>query len=204
MRTGEHSAELSRAIAKGRELSGWLTRSITGLTFTYQYRSGFAVGCLDIALEHHDAIVLLVEVMCGIGLLAPLRLTFESYIRAIWLLDCADEADIERFRKDKLERSVHDMVADLEKLEGYSGGTLSTSWKSGKKLFNSFTHSGYHHVRRRTAPDGIGANYPEQELISAIQYVDAISIMCMIAFAGICGNDELAKASLEKAKEYSV
>ena len=101
-----------------------------------------------------------------------LRLTFESYIRGIWLLDCAQERDIDRFAKDKLHRRVGDMIADLEKLEAYSGGTLSMSWGQGKRLFNSFTHSGYHHVRRRMASDGIGANYPEKEIIGALDYVN--------------------------------
>ena len=57
----QHSAELSRAIAKGKELSHWVTESITGLEFKFEHRSGFATASLDIALEHHDGIILLIE-----------------------------------------------------------------------------------------------------------------------------------------------
>jgi uncharacterized protein DUF6988 len=113
-------------------------------------------------------------------------------------------AGIEDFRKDRFDCKVYEMIGDLTKLESYQGGVLSASWNQQKKLFNSFTHSGYHHVRRRISADGIGANYPEQELIGAIGYVDAIAIMCVLTLGDICKNEELMRSALEKAREYSI
>lgn len=195
--------KVAEAIAKSKDLSTWITQSITGLTFTYGKRSGLAISSFDIALEHHDAIVLLIENCLPGSAFSLLRPTFESYIRGVWMLDCAIDSQVEQFAKERFNPAVEKMISELETMEAYSAGIFSKSWEQGKKLFHSFTHAGYRHLIRRMSADGIGANYPEQEILAALGYVDAIAIMAIIAFADICKNEQLAKSALEKSREYA-
>ena len=52
-----------------------------------------AEGCLDVALEHHRAIVLLISHALYGSAFALIRLLFEAYMmRGLWLHRCASEA----------------------------------------------------------------------------------------------------------------
>ena len=186
------------------QLSNWFSQSLDGLLFKREARQKYAGGCLDMALEHHDAIVILIKNGIYGSALSLLRLAFESYIRGVWLLKCAKDNDLKRFSKDKPGRSVAGMIADIQSLPANEGNAvLSESWKDAKTLLHSFTHSGLHQVSRRYGDQGIEASYPEDELQSALDYANGVSIMCVIAFADLCADNNLALAAREKAKEYS-
>ena len=96
------------------------------------------------------------------------------------------------------------LIRDLEKLEAFSVGVLSRAKQDSWKLFNSFTHSGYLHVRRRNTQTGIEANYPEQEIVAALDFAGAVAIMSTIGFATVAGNNDLAGRAYEKSKLFSV
>ena len=190
-------------IAKARELSGWLNQQMRGLTFEYEHRLGFASACFSLAFEHHDAIILLFERRMAGSAFSLVRPAFETYIRGVWLLQCAKDSQIEQFAKGRCDPSVEKMISDLEG-QGYTaGGELSKSWK-GKKRLHDFTHGGFLHLQRRfQPPDGIGANYPDEDVITVLGFVNAIVLMCMEAQARVCKDRHLQMAVLEKAKEYA-
>jgi hypothetical protein len=166
-------------------------------------RTRLAAGCLHLALDHHDAIILLTQHAVYGSAFALLRLIFEAYVRGSWLQHCASETDLDKFEHDTLNRDFASLVSDLEKLEAFSVGVLSRTKKDIWKLFNSFTHSGYHHVRRRNTQNGIEADYPEQEIIAALNFAGAVAIMSTIGFATVAGNTDLAKNAYEKSKLFS-
>jgi hypothetical protein len=198
------SPELSKAITKSKELSIWISQNINGLPMVSERRTRLAVGCLHLAFDHHDAIILLTEHVIYGSAFALLRLIFEAYVRGSWLLHCASETDLDKFEKDNLDRSFGLLISDLEKLEAFSVGVLSQAKQDSWKLFNSFTHSGYHHVRRRNTQNGIEANYPDQEIIAALDFAGALAIMSTIGLATAAGNSDVARSAYEKSKLFSV
>lgn len=66
-------------------------------------RTRLAAGCLDIVLEHQKSIVLLIANLLFGSAASLVRLEFEAYIRGVWLLNCASELELEKFKKDKLQ-----------------------------------------------------------------------------------------------------
>jgi hypothetical protein len=198
-----HSPELSKAITKSKELSIWVSQNIDGLPMASDQRLRLSAGCLHLAFDHHDAIILLVEHGIYGSAFALLRLIFEAYIRGIWLLHCASETDLDKFEQDKFNRTFGSLIGDLEKHEAYSEGILSLVKQDSWNLLNSFTHSGFHHVRRRNTQNYIEANYPEGEIVAALNFAGAIAIMCTVGFSNIAGNEDLALKALEKSKLFS-
>ena len=57
------------------------------------------------------------------------------------------------------------MISESSRLSAW---VLFTGKQESWKLFNSFTHSGYRHLRKRYTENAIEANYPDQELIAAL------------------------------------
>jgi hypothetical protein len=198
-----HSPKVLEAINKSKELSVWISRNIDELPMVAGKRSRLAAGCLHLAFDHHDAIILLTEHAIYGSAFALLRLIFEAYVRGVWLLHCASEADLDSFEKDNFDKSFGSLIADLEKQEAFSVGVLSQAKQDSWKLFNSFTHSGSHHVRRRNTQNGIEANYPDQEIVAALDFAGAVAIMSTIGFATVAGNDDLARCAYEKSKLFS-
>jgi hypothetical protein len=198
-----HANEFSSAVTKARELSKWISQNIDGLPMVPERRSRLAAGCLHLAFDHHDAIILLIEHEIYGSAFALLRLIFESCIRGLWLHHCASEADLDQFEKDKLERSFGLFISDLEKLDDYSAGVLSQTKKDHWKQLCSFTHSGFQHVQRRNTQNCIEANYSETELVDALNFACAIAIMSTLGFAIIAGNKDLERKSFEKSKLFS-
>ena len=76
---------IQEEINKSEELIQWLDRQIDGLDISSDERTRLAAGCLDMALEHQKAIVLLVaKSLCG-SAFSIARLIFEAYVRGVWL-----------------------------------------------------------------------------------------------------------------------
>jgi Family of unknown function (DUF6988) len=201
----KQSPQISEILRKARELSGWLSERMgDGLQFPYEHRSGLAAACFDLVLEHHDAVILLFERQMPGSALSLVRSSYEIYIRGIWLLHCAIDSQIEQFMVDRFDPNVEKMISDLEKIPAYKErGILSESWK-GKKFLHDFTHGGIRHLGRRIdASRGIGANYPDTDVITAVGQVSALALLSMVELAGICKNEGLQLAVLEKSKEYA-
>jgi hypothetical protein len=96
---------IRNTIIQSEELIQWLDTQIDGLEIASEERIRLAAGCLDMALEHQKAIVLLVANKLYGSAFALARLIFEAYVRGIWLQMYASETEIEKFKKDELKKS---------------------------------------------------------------------------------------------------
>ena len=62
-----------------------------------------SANCFDVSLEYQKAIVLLIENKLIGSAFSLVRLQFEAYIRGLWLIRCATEPEIEKFKQDILK-----------------------------------------------------------------------------------------------------
>lgn len=198
-----NSSELSQAITKSKELSNWISQNIDGLPMVSERRSRLAAACLHLAFDHHDAIILLTERAIYGSAFALLRLIFEAYVRGSWLQLCASETDLDKFENDKLERDFASLISDLEKPDAFRVGVLSRAKQDSWGLLNSFTHSGYHHVRRRYTESAIEANYPEHDIVAALYFADAVALMSTSTLSIVAGDNEVARNAYERSKLFS-
>lgn len=200
----ESRVQKMKAITNSERLIKWLDKRIDGLEFPSNDRSRIVAGCFDIALEHQKAVVLLIANKLIGSAFSLIRIQFESYVRGLWLTHCASDKEIKKFKNNKLEKYFGELIADIEKIEGYSGGTLSKTKKAGWNAMNSFTHSGFSQIVRRNTESTIEPNYDKEEIDEAIDFANAIGILSCLEISFLTGNNELSMELMKKIEEYKV
>ncbi len=141
------------------ELIEWIDWHTSGISLPADERSMLAVGCFDVTLEHQAAYALLHSSQLYGSALALLRSLTESLVRGLWLLHCADEADLARFRRGVVKHEFQQLVDAFEAKIGTGPGVLSDFKARAWKAMNGFTHTGFVQVSRRHKPGLVEANY---------------------------------------------
>jgi hypothetical protein len=192
--------QLTAPLAQSSRLSRWIDTKINGVAIPSTVRGRMAGGCLDQALEHQKAIVLLVRRQHFGSALALIRLAFESYVRGVWLHQCATDTELTKYTRDKLKKEFYEIIAEIEQTEAFKEGVLSATKKRSWRAMNSFTHSGYSQAVRRNTEEFIEPNYEEPEILEVLQFSNAIALLTCIEIASLANNRDLAYEFLKKAK----
>ena len=197
-----------KRVAQSEDLINWLDRFIEGLSIPTNDRAIIVASCLDVALEHHKSIVLTTTASFHGSAFALIRIEFEAYIRGIWLSYCASDNEVERFKeKDRLDRTMDAMIADLERQEAFNVAVLSDIKHRSWKAMCSFTHTGRLQVVRRLTATEIAPNYPEEEIISALDVAGCAALWAALAILNVStgertDREELARQLLDRLKEF--
>ena len=187
-------------INKSEELIQWLDQQIDGLEISSEERTRLAAGCLDMALEHQKAIVLLVANKFYGSAFSLVRLIFEAYVRGVWLQICATDAEIEAYKNDKLKKNFASLIQDIENCDGFNEKVLSTAKTTNWISMNSYTHSGYLQTVRRNKEETIEPNYTEEEINEVLNIANALGMLSALQVSLLAGKKEIANGMLEKSK----
>jgi hypothetical protein len=192
--------KIEELIHKSEQLIQWLDQCIDGIEITSEERIRLAAGCLDTALEHHKAVLLLVAKSLFGSAFALIRLLFEAYIRGIWLHRCASDSDLKLFKAEKLDKKFGAFIKDIETIAGFEERVLSNTKTKSWKAMNSYTHSGFMQVVRRNTASTIEPNYTEDEILEALNFANAIGLLSALEISHLARSEELANSILEKAE----
>ncbi|WP_299200487.1 DUF5677 domain-containing protein [uncultured Amphritea sp.] len=161
-------------------------------------RSAVAGALYDVANEHAKGICLLFEGHCSASGFALLRILFETYIRASWLLHCATEKEFETFiEKDKIQLEGSSkrltfaaMVKAVEATRKWPS-TLTDIRAETWSAFNSYTHGGQLQVTRRYDGVTIQPHHNPQQEEETIQFSAMILFLTFCEIAEMSDSDEL-------------
>jgi hypothetical protein len=191
------------AVASAEVRIRHLALKIEGLEFPASDRNRVAAACFHQALEHHEAIVRLVRLRLYGSAFALVRPLFESYVRAIWLGKCANDSDLGRFHKGKLNKEFGALVSDIEAHEGYNVGVIARVKSASWRAMNDFTHGGPLQIIRRITNDSIAANYANDEVAEALSFAGAIGLLATSEIALLANRIDIATGLLEDMKMFS-
>lgn len=183
----------------------WVQRSINGLkipALPTDDRVQLASPCFHMAIEHSQAIVVLVHERLHGSALALVRPLFEAFIRGLWLMHAAPLEALESVRKDDFP-SIGVMIGALE-ADKFPTDSLSSMKADYWKLLCSVTHTGFRQIDARLGATGLDSHYTDEEITAALGWADGISLMCVIQFAGLIDDNAVAKrialGALDKMK----
>jgi hypothetical protein len=196
--------KISELIIESEELIQWLGKCIDGIEISLEARTRLAAGCLDTALEHHKAILLLVSRSLYGSAFALVRLLFEAYTRGIWLHRCASDSDLDLFKAKKLDKKFSTFIQEIERIDGFDEGVLLNAKLKSWNAMNSYTHSGFMQIARRNTESTIEPNYSEDEIIEVLNFANAMGLLSALEISLLAGSEQLANSILEKAKRFMV
>lgn len=180
-------------IAKGFDLYNWMTPRLDGLEIKKGKRVLLSVGCLDQAIEHHLAICCLLKSKVNGSAFALVRLIFESFVRGVWLKNCASEAQLSQFQNDTLQLKFRELLEAVEKVDGFKSGLLSKLKESTWKAMNSYTHTGFHQASRRFGKELIEPTYTDEEVIEVLKISGSFSLLAFQQLTAEGGRLDLAE-----------
>jgi hypothetical protein len=174
-----------------------LRRRIFELLCRHEYSSEtktvLLTAYMDIALEHHKSISLLVKSQLYGSAFALVRSLFDALFRALWINACATQDQIEQVanRDDYKFPKLDDLVACIDK--NYSTDNFFTSIKDASwSAMCSYTHSGLLQITRRFTGDYVKSNYGATELAEVLNATNAAIILLSRMFFMSAGHKEEA------------
>ncbi len=185
------------------QLIGWIDQHTSGLSFPTDDRTMLALGCFDVAIEHQAAIALLAGASLHGSAFALLRILAESLIRGLWLLSCASEGDLEKFKRDKLKKSIATLINEFETKIETPAGVLTDFKKNAWNALNGFTHTGFHQVSRRHSPGRVEGSYPEHEVAKALGVAGALGLIAAGQLIAMSGKEQLLPLFYERMNKYA-
>ena len=183
---------LPDALKSARELAKRIAATAQGVQFPASDRSRLSAALMDQVHEHHESICLLLEKPLIGSAFALVRITFETAVRGIWLFRCASDAEVERFKADKLDKHFGELIDAIEGVVGAQGTALSQTKKRFWGDMCSYAHGGYLQAVRRISSTEIGPNYSEEEQIEALSFANFCLLLVSVELCALSNRDDLA------------
>ena len=185
------------------QLIGWIDQNTSGLSFPTDDRTMLALSCFDIAIEHQAAIALLAGASLYGSAFALLRVLVESLVRGLWLQSCATDAEIEKFKRGKLDKTFAKLAEEFETKIETPSGVLSNFKATAWDALNGFTHTGFHQVSRRHSVGRVEGSYPDHEVAKAFGVTGALGLIAAGQLIAMSGHEESLPLYYEQMSKYA-
>ena len=181
-------------IENARERNGYVANQRNDLLMAY----------LDIIIEHHEAIGVLIEYnLVGSGF-ALVRVINETFYRALWVNGCATSVELGQLWKDDDFSFPSNMMQKIDQAYGtqdFFQIIKKASWKS----MCSYAHSGLLQVQRRIGSDGkVGGFYSENEILEVLRAISLTLIPAAILLFKSAGYEKEVSEIEILAASYNV
>ena len=193
-------ADRPQSLQQSIATSHWIYEKLHGLkiaTLANSKRAQLAGACWHVTVEHSMAIVVLVDQSLHGSALALVRPLFESYLRGMWLMHAATDAELDAAGRDEFPRDINRLTRALEAAGASHFTDLKEQWW---ERLCSLTHTGYQQIRARLTSEGLGFDYDNDEIVQALGWADGIGILAVVAFAGMAEDESLALEALNRMR----
>lgn len=192
---------LANSIQEHRDIQRWFDQQLSELPYPNSARNRLACACFDMVLEHYKAITELLNLRLPGSAFSLSRLLFESCVRGIWLHRCATENDIGRYERDKFGKKMYELIADVEKTDGFESKTFSKTQGKTWGTLNSLTHGGYEQLGRRFNGNIQEPSYAESDQMIMLDHAKALALIAVYMVSLVSENTELQKAVVAKVEQ---
>jgi hypothetical protein len=173
-------------------IHSWIEQRLDGLDIPKKSRSLISVGCHDVVIEHHCGISLLIKSKIYASAFALVRPLFETFVRGVWLKNCASDDELKKFNDDSLNKKFGVLLRDIEKLDGFSSKVLSHLKEQAWSEMCGFTHGGIQQIGRRVLNNEIFPDFRESEIVEVLRLTQAFSLLSFIQIVGEADRVDLA------------
>jgi hypothetical protein len=184
---------LEERLAKFESVNVRLSQILSG-DYSDERRLTLTLAYVNLSLDHHFAIILLMRKKLFGAAMALVRPIFENMMKAHWAVKCATEAEVGKIAEkdsaifpgmEAMSKAVDKAYSDPgEEPLDFFQQTKKDAWKA----MNSYTHSGILQLGRQFNGDRVAATYPEEDLMSGLRASTASVIMLGYLLAKMTSN----------------
>lgn len=189
-------------IERQEEIIEWINSNLSCAYKLPDRNVQLAHPCFDLAVEHHASIFMLCNGKLYGSMYAMLRVELEAYVKGVWLYHVATDKQIALYEKEE-RFEFGTLIREIENKLGINKGLLHFLKSSYWNIFNSFTHTGYQAIVRRTNETHTGpVNYAAKEIITALRCTGLIALLSAVELSIMSDNEVLINSASEKIKKY--
>jgi hypothetical protein len=172
---------------------------VLGNRYTDERRLTLPLAYLNLSLDHHRAIVLLMRSGLLGSAMALVRPTFEAMMRSHWVAKCATDTQVEDIaEKDDFKfPKMADMAEAVDAAFCDPNDEKLTFFQQAKKFAwtatNSYTHSGLLQIAHQFSGGRVEGRYLEEDLINGVNASTASVLLQGYLIARITGQDETSR-----------
>lgn len=164
---------LPPSIVEAADLAVQLSEALYGIHpshFDATERADLAVRQLSIALDHREAMILLIRHSANTSALALLRSCYEALMRGMWAQFAASDADIHRTLARGIAPSFDTVTRQLSKQKDFKAfaSVKSDVWS----IYSDYAHGGPRQLSRWGASDSVEPLHSEDEIVNAMLLAD--------------------------------
>ena len=183
---------IDASIDEYQQLTREFTEAVNKMSFPAHDRLRIGAALLDQSHEHSVAILVLLNHQCTGAAFALLRGQFESVLRGFWILRCASDGQLERFKEDQIDLHSREIIEDVEIALGEQSSVLSEIKRRSWPALSSFVHGGFHQAVRRISGDSITPVYTDKEKLSLIKFSRFLYLLAAVETCYVGGDEESA------------
>ena len=160
------------------------------------------MACQHLAIEHAQAIIILVDNELYGSVLALQRPMFEAIVRGRWLRYSTTDEEVNKAAADEFptfNEMTRNSPASKDQNNGSPLKALKDKW--WKHLCN-YTHGGSEQMLARLELSGLRANYRRDEVMVALRWSEMIHLCSGVEMADAACNESLAQAFLDRMIAY--
>lgn len=173
------SCELKPQLEQSKKLVHWLGTAGTLASSRQSSRAVLTANSIQLAMDHHAAIVALAENNQRASLLSLIRAIYEAYIYGAWSLYVATDDQLAYMSKGKTARVFDKMVLDLDK-KGFFDRQILRDMKPLAKRMDGFLNGSFEHYKYPVSAADTDGRYPDKLIAEALQIADLFAVMaCM-------------------------
>ena len=167
---------------QGAEIRSKLRELLLRPEYPVDTKTTLLTAYVDIALEHHEAISLLIKTKLFGSAFAVVRPLVETMLRALWINALANPNQIEKASRDKLKfPCMSQMLAEID--QTYGTDAFFQSFKgSNWAAMCSYAHSGASQIARRFTNGEVKPSYSDGEILEVLNVTNTAVILLTIAF----------------------
>jgi hypothetical protein len=191
-------AELETVWNRGSRFRAQIRDLLCQREYASETKTHLLVAYLDIALEHHEAVALLIKTKLYGSAFALVRPLLETLFRALWINGCAtpDQVQEVAHRDDTKFPRMDQLVAIIDQTyatDNFFASIKNASWAA----MCSFTHSGLSQLVRRFTDGDVKPNYRDVEIVQVLNNTNTAIILLsrMFFLSADCENEA---ATVEK------
>lgn len=154
---------------------------LDGIQFESIERNKLSAALFDIVIEHSKSIQTLLANNFHASGYALVRPTFEGFIRAAWIQNCATDEQIDKLIKKDNFLKLGEMIEAVEQKQDWAE-TLSRVKKNALTNMHSYTHGGMQIIVRRFKN---GELYHEGDPEEIDEIIKLIALLAYLSFLQI-------------------